>query len=50
MRELDNLYDWIFDLKEIRNSYGKKGIKQIYQSDLDLGMQLYLELKKVLNK
>ncbi len=45
MNELDNLYDWLYDLKNIRNSYGKTGIKQIYQSDLDLGMKLYLELK-----
>ena len=46
MKELDALYDWLYDLKEIRNSYGKSGIKQVYQSDLDEGMQLYLELKK----
>lgn len=50
MKELDALYDWLFDLKEIRNSYGKSGIKQVYQSDLDLGMKLYLELRKKMNE
>ena len=48
MRELDNLYDWLYALKENRVSYGKTGIKQIYQDDLDLGMKLYLELKKTI--
>lgn len=46
MNELDNLYDWLYTMKNNRNSYGKAGIKMIYQSDLDLGMKLYLELKK----
>ena len=46
MRELDNLYDWLYEMKETRTSYGKGKIKTIYQSDLDLGMKLYLELKK----
>ena len=50
MRELEAMYDWLYDLKNIRNSYGKNGIKQIYQSDLDLGMKLYLELKKALKE
>ncbi len=50
MLELDNLYDWLYAMKNIRNSYGKNGIKQIYQSDLDLGMKLYLELKKALKE
>lgn len=50
MKELDAMYDWLFDLKEIRVSYGKNGIKQVYQSDLDLGMKLYLELKKALKE
>ncbi|KKM39487.1 hypothetical protein LCGC14_1564660 [marine sediment metagenome] len=46
MKELDRLYDWLYDLKENRVSYGKAGAKQIYQEDMDLGMSLYLEVKK----
>ena len=46
MKELDALYDWLWDMKNTRNSYGKAGIKMIYQSDVDKGMKLYLELKK----
>ena len=46
VKELDRLYDWLFDLKENRVSYGKAGAKQIYQEDIDLGMSLYLEVKK----
>ena len=46
MKELDRLYDWLSDLKENRVSYGKAGAKQIYQEDMDLGMSLYLEVKK----
>ncbi len=50
MHELDDLYDWLYTMKNIRNSYGKSGIKLIYQEDLDLGMKLYLELRKVLKE
>lgn len=46
MKEMDAMYDWVYEMKNTRNSYGKAGIKQIYQSDLDAGMKLYLELKK----
>jgi hypothetical protein len=51
MKELDELYDWLLDLKEYRVSYGKSGIKQIHQSDMDKGMTLYLKLKqKILSR
>jgi len=50
MKEMEAMYDWIFEMKNTRNSYGKTGIKQIYQSDLDEGMKLYLELKKALKE
>ncbi len=50
MNELDALYDWLYDLKEIRVSYGKAGAKQIYQEDLDIGMKLYLEVKRQVQK
>jgi len=39
-KELDNLYDWLYEMKEIRNAYGSNGIKMIYQEDLDLGMKI----------
>ncbi len=48
MKELYRLYNWLYDLKENRVSYGKAGAKQIYQEDMDLGMNLYLEVKKKL--
>lgn len=46
MEELDRLYDWLYDLHSIRVSYGKAGAKQIYQEDLDIGMKLYIAVKK----